>query len=154
MYTFYLNKMYIENKLKEPGGITLKGVPIDLSEITSPAYFLTTEDDHIVLWKGSYNGCRIHAGPVRFVLAGSGHVAGVINPPEKNKYGYRFSPTLHVSPEDWLAASTYRAGSWWNNWYEWNREYAGTKVKKRKPGNRRYKPIEDAPGSYVKKRLE
>lgn len=154
MYTFYLNKMYIENKLKEPGGITLKGVPIDLSEITSPAYFLTTEDDHIVLWKGAYNGCRIHAGPVRFVLAGSGHVAGVINPPEKNKYGYRFSATLHVSPEDWLAASTYRAGSWWNNWHEWNREYAGTKVKKRKPGNRRYKPIEDAPGSYVKKRLE
>jgi polyhydroxyalkanoate synthase len=153
MYVFYLNKMYIQNKLKEPGGIMLNGVPIDLSDITTPAYFLTTEDDHIVLWKGSYNGCRIHSGSVRFVLAGSGHVAGVINPPEKNKYGYRFSEKLHESPDEWLEASTWRAGSWWNNWLTWNREYAGVIVKKRKPGNRRYKAIEDAPGSYVKKVL-
>jgi len=153
MYTFYLNNMYIENKLKEAGGITLKGVPIDLSVITTPAYFLTTEDDHIVLWKGSYNGCRIHSGPVRFVLAGSGHVAGVINPPEKNKYGFRFSEILPESPDEWLGVTTWRAGSWWNNWNEWNREYAGAKVKKRTPGNRRYKAIEDAPGSYVKKKL-
>jgi polyhydroxyalkanoate synthase len=153
MYVFYLNKMYIQNKLKEPGGIILKGVPIDLSAIMTPAYFLTTEDDHIVLWKGSYNGCRIHSGPVRFVLAGSGHVAGVINPPDKNKYGYRFSESLPESPDEWLEASTWRAGSWWNNWLGWNREYAGVLVKKKMPGNKRYKAIEDAPGSYVKKEL-
>ncbi len=153
MYTFYLNKMYIENKLKEPGGIVLKGVPIDLSAITTPAYFLTTEDDHIVLWKGSYHGCRIHSGPVRFVLAGSGHVAGVINPPEKNKYGFRFSDSLPESPDEWFTTSTWRAGSWWNNWHGWNREYAGLRVPKRKPGNRRYKAIENAPGSYVKRKL-
>ncbi len=153
MYVFYLNKMYIENKLKEPGGIRLKGVPIDLSAITTPAYFLTTEEDHIVLWKGSYHGCRIHSGPVQFVLAGSGHVAGVINPPDKNKYGYRYSEILPESPDEWLAASTWRAGSWWNNWLTWNRGYAGQLVKKRSPGNRQYKAIEDAPGSYVKKEI-
>ncbi len=153
MYMFYLNKMYIENKLKEPGGIVLKGVPIDLSAITTPAYFLTTEEDHIVLWKGSYHGCRIHSGPVRFVLAGSGHVAGVINPPEKNKYGFRFSDVLPDSPDEWFTASTWRAGSWWNNWHGWNREYAGLKIQKRNPGNRRYKALENAPGSYVKREL-
>jgi polyhydroxyalkanoate synthase len=154
MYSFYLNKMYIQNKLKEPGGISLKGVNIDLSDITAPAYFLTTEDDHIVLWKGSYNGCRIHSGPVRFVLAGSGHVAGVINSPNQNKYGYRFSEVLPESPDEWLKGSAWKAGSWWDDWHEWNKVYAGEKVKKRDPEKGPLKVIEDAPGSYVKRVLE
>ena len=98
MYSFYLQNMYIENRLIEPEGITVNGVPIDLGKITTPSYFLTTEDDHIVLWNASYKGTQVHSGDVRFVLGGSGHVAGVVNPPSKHKYGYRVSEILPETP--------------------------------------------------------
>ena len=154
MYSFYLQNMYIENRLKDPAGIRLMGVDIDMRNIKAPAYFLATEEDHIVLWRGSYKGALIHGGPVRFVRGGSGHVAGVVNPPSKNKYGYRVCDTLEENPDEWLGSSVWCEGSWWADWDQWNRPFAGKKIKKRVPGQGKNKAIEDAPGSYVKRNLE
>lgn len=154
MYSFYLKNMYIENRLKDPGGIRLKGVDIDIRNITAPAYFLATEEDHIVLWRGAFKGALLHSGPVRFVRGGSGHVAGVVNPPAKNKYGFRLAETMAPDPEQWLGESVWCEGSWWADWHGWNLAFAGKHVKKRVPGQGNIKAIEDAPGSYVKRNLE
>lgn len=155
MYRFYLENSYIENRFKEPKGVTLNGVPISISDITTPSYFLTTQDDHIVLWNGSYKGALLHSGPVRFVRGASGHVAGVVNPPSKNKYGYRIADTLPEDPDEWLENSVWEDGSWWPDWHEWNMAFAGSLVNKRMPATKgKYQAIEDAPGSYVKRRLE
>ncbi|MBU1171940.1 MAG: class I poly(R)-hydroxyalkanoic acid synthase [Proteobacteria bacterium] len=154
MYSFYLNNTYIENRLKDPKGISMNGVPISISDIKTPSYFLSTEDDHIVLWKGAYRGARLHSGPTRFVLGGSGHVAGVANPPSKNKYSYKSSDLLPEDPDEWLVTATREAGSWWPNWHEWNLAFAGDRVTPRTPGKGPLKAIEDAPGSYVKQSLE
>jgi polyhydroxyalkanoate synthase len=154
MYSFYLQNTYIENRLKDPAGITINGVGITISSITAPAYFLATEEDHIVLWKGAFKGARLHSGPVRFVLGGSGHVAGVVNPPAKQKYGYRLTETMCDTPEQWLESATWKEGSWWLDWHAWNVAFAGDLVAKRIPGKGKFKAIENAPGSYVKKSLE
>lgn len=154
LYSFYLKNMYIENRLIEPGGIKIKGVPIDLKDIKAPSYFLTTEEDHIVLWRASYVDARRHEGEVRFVLGGAGHVAGVVNPPSKNKYGYRVAEKLPESPDNWLNISEKEEGSWWVDWHKWNSKFAGEMVKRRIAGLGKYRKIEDAPGSYVKKSVE
>ncbi|GAB6097789.1 class I poly(R)-hydroxyalkanoic acid synthase [Desulfatiferula olefinivorans] len=154
MYGFYLENAYLENKIKDPDGITLAGTPISISRITTPSYFLATEEDHIVLWQAAYRGARLFAGPVRFVLGGSGHVAGVVNPPARNKYGFRVSDQLPDNPADWLNDASRQEGSWWLDWHAWNREKAGKTVPKRMPGKKPFLAIEDAPGSYVKRRLE
>lgn len=154
MYSYYLQNMYIENKLIEPGGITVNDVPIDLRKIKVPAYFLTTEDDHIVLWNASYKGALAHSGDVKFVLGGSGHVAGVVNPPSKNKYGYRVGESLPETSEEWLESTTWEEGSWWLDWHDWNIQFAGEQMKKRIPGRGKYKKIEPAPGSYVARTVE
>jgi len=154
MYSFYLQNTYIENRLKDPGGIRLNDVDIDIRRITTPAYFLATEEDHIVLWQGAFKGALLHSGPVRFVRGGSGHVAGVVNHPSKNKYGYRFAETMVDDPYRWLEQSIWRDGSWWTDWHEWNQAFAGNLVAKREPGQGKLKAVEDAPGSYVKHSLE
>jgi polyhydroxyalkanoate synthase len=154
MYSFYLKNMYIENRFKDPGGISINGVDIDLGRITAPTYFLTTEDDHIVLWKASYKGALLHSGKKRFVLGGSGHVAGVANPPFKNKYWYRWSDDIKDTPEEWLETASYEDGSWWIDWHDWNLEFAGNMVNKRVPGKGKFKEIEPAPGSYAKKTID
>lgn len=151
MYGFFLKNMYVENRLRVPGGITVKGVPIDLGAIKTPSYFLTTEEDHIVLWKSAYSGALLHSGMVRFILGGSGHVAGVVNPPEKNKYGYRHADSLPACPEEWFKAATWVKGSWWTDWEEWNRPFSGGEVDARTPGEGSLKALMDAPGSYVKR---
>lgn len=151
MYSFYLQRMYLENRLKDPGGIILNDIPIDLGVIACPSYFLSTEDDHIVLWRSAYKGALLHKGSVRFVLGGSGHVAGVVNPPAKHKYGYRTSGLLPEKPEQWLESSVWNAGSWWIDWHNWHMPYAGALVSQRIPGKGKFKEIEPAPGSYVKK---
>ena len=92
MHSFYLRKMYQENKLIEPGGITLDDVPIDLSKVDLPVYFLATREDHIAPWKSTYRGMQNLRGPKRFVLAASGHIAGVVNPPESGKYSHTSAP--------------------------------------------------------------
>ncbi len=154
MHSFYLRNMYLGNKLKDPGGVTLGGVPIDLRMITIPAYFVSTVEDHIAPWKSTYKGARILKGPVKFVLGGSGHIAGVVNPPSANKYGYWTKPQLPESAEEWQEDASWNEGSWWNDWQDWIAALNGPeRVPARIPGEGGLKIIEDAPGSYASFRL-
>jgi polyhydroxyalkanoate synthase len=152
MHSFYLRQMYQENKLVEPGGVTLGGVPIDLTTIDLPVYIVSTREDHIAPWKSTYAATQLYKGPTRFVLAGSGHIAGIVNPPEANKYGYWTNSRKAKTPETWLKSATQHEGSWWTDWQEWVTKFKGGEAKARQPGDGKLKPIEDAPGSYVKVR--
>ena len=160
MHSFYLRNMYLENKLKEPGGITLAGVKIDISKVKVPCYFISTIEDHIAPWKSTYMGARLPSGNTKFVLGGSGHIAGIVNPPVANKYGYWVNDAtdgnLPESPEDFLAGATQQPGSWWTHWNQWVTSLPGgsAKVKARKPEEGALKVLENAPGSYVKFRLD
>jgi polyhydroxyalkanoate synthase len=157
MHSFYLRKMYLNNLLKEPGGVSLCGVPIDLRKIRMPSYFISTAEDHIAPWKSTYKGARILAqagGKTRFVLGGSGHIAGIVNPPAANKYGFWTHGTLPESPDAWLAEAERHEGSWWTDWQAWVAAESAQTVPARKPGAGELKVIEDAPGSYVSKRLD
>ncbi len=151
MHSFYLRNMYLRNALTIRGGITLGGVPIDLSKIDLPAYFISTEEDHISPWQSTYKGALLLGGSPRFVLGGSGHIAGVVNPPSAKKYGYWLNEHLADSPEEWQAGAKHMEGSWWTDWQAWiDRLNGGDKVPARVPGEGRLKAIEDAPGSYVR----
>ena len=152
MHSFYLRNMYHKNLLAKPGGISLKGVPIDLGRIKTPCYFLSTKEDHIAPWASTYRGSLNFGGPVRFVLGGSGHIAGVINPPSSGKYGYWLNAKRPRDPEGWLAEAQHHEGSWWPDWAEWLGKKAGPKVPARVPGAGGLKALEPAPGSFVKVR--
>ena len=154
MHSFYLRNMYLNNRLREPGGIDLAGEPIDLGKIKTPLYFFSTVDDHIAPWRGCYLGAQLPAGPVRFVLGGSGHIAGVVNPEGSPKYGYRSNPKLPADADDWLAGARQHDGSWWPDWRSWLKRRAGKQVPAREPGGGVLEPLEDAPGSYVKVRSD
>ncbi|MEO8144797.1 MAG: class I poly(R)-hydroxyalkanoic acid synthase [Betaproteobacteria bacterium] len=150
MHSFYLRNMYLKNLLGVPGGITLEGVPIDLSKVTVPAYFISTAEDHIAPWKTTYKGSHYLGGDVRFVLGGSGHIAGIVNPPAAKKYHYWTNDARPDRADDWFATATQHPGSWWNDWQTWmDARNGGEKVCARTPEN----PLEDAPGSYVMLRL-
>jgi polyhydroxyalkanoate synthase len=153
MHSFYLRKMYQQNLLAKPNGISLDGVPIDLGAIKTPTYFLSTREDHIAPWKSTYRGTQLLGGPKRFVLAASGHIAGVVNPPEGGKYGHWISTELPPDPETWFRGATEMAGSWWPDWQRWILASDKTQVPARQPDDGKLKPMEDAPGSYVKVRL-
>ncbi len=154
MHRWYLQKFYIDNQLKEPGGIEINDVPIDLGRIEVPACFVSTIDDHIAPWKSTYAGVHLLAGPVKFILGGSGHIAGIVNPPSRGKYGYRVTNRPPKDPERWFQNAPVQAGSWWEEWQRWISRKAGRKVLPRQPGDGGLKAIEDAPGSYVKVRLD
>ena len=149
MHSYYLRKMYMENRLVEPGGITLDGVKIDLRKIKTPTFILSTREDHIAPWKSAYSPTRLYAGDVQFVLSSSGHVAGVINPPGKSKYVYWTNDDLPADPEDWVAGAEEHDGSWWPHWDDWVEGFADGEVPARTPGDGKLDPIENAPGSYV-----
>ena len=154
MYSYYLRNMYLENNLCKPGGITLAGVPIDVRKIETPCYFISSHDDHIAPWMSTYAGARLIPGPVRFVLGGSGHIAGIINPPVANKYCYWTGPDkLPEHPDNWFSSSDKHAGSWWPDWHKWLTGLNHTRVNAREPGQGVMKIIEDAPGSYVRVRI-
>ena len=153
MHSFYLRNMYQANLLKEPGGITLSGVPIDLGKVKTPAYFLSTREDHIAPWKSTYRGTQLLGGKQRFVLAASGHIAGVVNPPEGGKYNHWINEALPADPDAWLAGATELAGSWWPDWHRWILAHGKAQIAARKPGDGKLTVLEDAPGSYVKVRL-
>ena len=153
MYNFYLRNMYLYNNLRKPGGITLDNVSIDLKEIFIPVFFISTEKDHIAPWQSTYAGVHLHGGPVTFVLAGSGHIAGIVNPPHKNKYGYRINENLVHTAKEWYETSEQHEGSWWPRWRDWLIQYDSNKIPARDPGTSGFSIIEDAPGSYVKKRI-
>ncbi|UCH47469.1 MAG: class I poly(R)-hydroxyalkanoic acid synthase [Betaproteobacteria bacterium] len=154
MHTFYLRHMYIRNELREPGGISLAGEAIDLSQVETPSYFISTLEDHIAPWKSTYAGAKLFKGPVKFVLGGSGHIAGIVNPPKSNKYWYWTNPSLADDADGWLEAAEKNPGSWWNDWLDWIAEFGGKKVPARKPGDAGLKALEDAPGSYASFRLD
>src|SRR5271169_6400918 len=153
MHAFYLRRMYQENLLVKPGGISLDGVPIDLGKIRTPAFLLSTREDHIAPWRSTYAATQIYHGPIKFVLSASGHIAGVVNPPG-SKYGHWEGDKNPPTPEEWLAGATQHPASWWPAWERWIAKYAGGMVPARHPGDGKLKPIEDAPGSYVKVRAE
>jgi polyhydroxyalkanoate synthase len=160
MHSFYLRNMYMKNALKDPGGIEIAGVPLDVSAIRIPCYFLSAIEDHIAPWKSTYIGARLPSGQVKFVLGGSGHIAGVVNPPASNKYGYWVNDAtdgkLPENPEDFLAGASFHPGSWWTHWHGWltGLKGGGAKVPAREPGGGVLPALEDAPGSYVKFRLD
>lgn len=146
-HSFYLRNMYLENNLIKANKMFLNQVPIDLSKISLPTYFLATQDDHIVPWKTCYKGMQILNENAKFVLATSGHVAGVINPPSRKKYGYWTNVLKPQDPEQYLAQATFHDGSWWSDWNEWLKQHSGKLIE---PNFETKKYIEDAPGSYVK----
>ncbi len=149
MHSFYLRNMYQNNLLAKPGGLCMKGVAIDLADIDIPVYFLSCREDHIAPWKSTYQGARRFGGDVRFVLAASGHVAGVVNPPEGGKYNHFINKNLPESPAEWLEEATEVAGSWWPDWHRWATGFDKSQVPARVPGKGKLKAIEAAPGSYV-----
>lgn len=150
MHSFYLREMYLNNRLVEPDSLTVAGESINLSEIDVPSFFLSARQDHIAKWKTTYKGALVHGGDVRFVLSGSGHIAGVINPPYKEKYGFWTNDTLSEDSDVWLESAEHHPGSWWPHWLEWLGQYAGEEVPARIPGEGKLEVIEDAPGSYVR----
>ena len=151
MYCWYLRNTYLENNLVVPGKVTVCGQPVDLGRIKAPAFIYGSREDHIVPWKGAYASTQVLKGKKQFVLGASGHIAGVINPPAKNKRSHWTNARLSADPEAWLAGATEHPGSWWTKWSDWLKAHAGRQVPApRAPGNRRHKPIEPAPGRYVK----
>jgi polyhydroxyalkanoate synthase len=155
MHIYYLRNMYQNNLLVQPGGIVIDKVPIDLRKIAIPIYIQAGKDDHIAPAKSVYKATQIFSGPVRFMLAGSGHIAGVVNPPKAKKYQHWLNETLKNPPSlaEWQASAQEYPGSWWNDWDKWLSEKSGPKVPARMPGEGGLPAIEDAPGSYVKVRL-
>lgn len=154
MHSFYLRNMYGRNLLREPGGIELLGKPIDLGAVKTPTYVMAAKEDHIAPWKSCYATTGIFGGPVRFVLAGSGHIAGVVNPPGGGKYPHWTNGRLAKTPDTWLEAAKKHDGSWWPDWLKWNAKHAGDKVPARHPGDGGLKVLEPAPGSYVQSRAD
>jgi polyhydroxyalkanoate synthase len=148
MHGYYLRNMYQHNRFKDPGGITLLGQPIDLRKVTIPVYWLSAREDYIAPWKTTYLGTGLFQGPKRFVLGGSGHIAGVVNPAGSKKYGYVTNESLPASADEWLAGAKPHDGSWWPDWLAWIGATSGEMVPAREIGA----AIEDAPGSYVKVR--
>lgn len=151
MLLWYLEKIYIANGLRKAGGIDLDGTPIDLGKIQTPMFVLATKEDHIAPWTSIYPTTGLVGGEIRFVLGGSGHIAGVINPPaERPKYGYWTAEGYESDPQDWLARAKYTEGSWWSEWADWvEAKDTAKRVPARVPGDGALNVIEDAPGSFV-----
>ena len=154
MHSYYLRNMYIHNKLREPKGLTIAGRSIDLSSVTTPCYFISAKDDHIAPWKSTFAGAKLFGGKVRFVLGGSGHIAGIVNPPVANKYCFWVNDELTHDAESWLENADRFDGSWWSDWSVWITSQGSRTVNAKKIRNNRTNPFEDAPGSYAKLRLD
>jgi polyhydroxyalkanoate synthase subunit PhaC len=145
-------KVLQENRLPK-GGLEIDGVALDVSKVKTPMTFVSLKDDHVSGWRATYEGAKLFGGDVRFILGGSGHNAGTINPPAANKHGYWVNPELPETPEQWLEGATKKDGSWWPEWQSWLDAMAhDKKVKAREPGSGKLPVIEPAPGSYVRVR--
>ncbi|NKI92646.1 polyhydroxyalkanoate synthase [Rhizobacter sp. SG703] len=157
MYCWYLRNTYLENNLVKPGRLTVCGEKLDLNRVDAPTYVYGSREDHIVPWDAAWRNTQVlKKAKTRFVLGASGHIAGVINPPAKKKRSHWIGPAQASQPasaEAWLAAATEHPGSWWTDWDAWLAGHAGRQVPAPKnPGSRRHKPIEPAPGRYVKQK--
>ncbi len=150
MVLWYLETYYHKNLLREPGAVKMGGVGLDLGKIDVPVYFLSAEEDHICPWASTYAGAQNFGGEKVFVLGGSGHNAGVVNPPNKVKYGYRTNDEIGADAIDWYDGSMRHEGSWWPHWNDWLISLnAAEPIAAPKMGSRRYGQIEPAPGRYV-----
>lgn len=152
MLLWYLDEVYLKNQLRQPGAMDMKGVSIDVSKVKIPTFVLATIEDHIAPWRSVYPTTNLLSGEVEFVLGGSGHIAGVINPPSQSraKYGYRTASTYPETPDAFLESAEHHQGSWWPYWSEWIERHCSGKVPARRPGAQNlYSSIEPAPGSYV-----
>ncbi|MBW7945429.1 MAG: class I poly(R)-hydroxyalkanoic acid synthase [Sphingomonadaceae bacterium] len=155
----YLEGLYRDNRMIQPGAIVIDGTPVDLRKVNTPASVQGGKEDHIAPARSSYKLTRHFAGPVRFVLAGSGHIAGVVNPPDAKKYQHWTNNTLPETFEDFIATATEHPGSWWPDWIAWLTPQSGKQVPARTPGKGakggkgKLKVIEDAPGRYVRERV-
>ncbi len=150
-YAWYLRNTYHENNLAQPGKVKVCGQKIDLRKIDVPAYIYGSREDHIVPVAGAYATTQILPGKKRFVMGASGHIAGVINPPTKNKRSYWTHDALPASHEQWLKSAVEHPGSWWPDWSRWLKAHAGKQLAApRSYGSRKYRVIEPAPGRYVK----
>ena len=154
MHSWYLRNLYKDNNLSKPNKLTIKGTPIDISSIDIPVCFVSTVDDHIAPWISTYAGAKLFSGDTRFILGGSGHIAGIVNPPEANKYGYRVTDDLPHDPQAWADDADVNEGSWWPNWDSWVRPLASDTVEARVEGEGGLEVIEDAPGTYVKCKID
>jgi polyhydroxyalkanoate synthase subunit PhaC len=155
MYSYYLRTTYQDNKLAQPDALTMCGAPVDLKRVDVPAFVFAAREDHIVPWRGGYQTTQLVAGPSRFVLGASGHIAGVINPAAKNKRSHWVNDRLGTDADKWFAQSKEQPGSWWVPWAAWLKPFAGKQVAARtKLGDAAHKPSEPAPGRYVKERAE
>jgi polyhydroxyalkanoate synthase len=154
MYAYYLRNMYLDNRLREPRALTMCGEPIDLSRIAMPSYVYASREDHIVPWRSAYRTIELVGGDVSFVLGASGHIAGVVNPPQKKKRSYWSNALLTDDPDDWLARAQSHPGSWWPNWTEWLVEQAGARrPAPTREGSARHRPLDPAPGTYVREKV-
>jgi len=155
MYCYYLRNAYLENRLREPGALTNCGVPVDLGAVQLPIFVLATREDHIVPWRSAYRTLELLGGDDKtFVLGASGHIAGVVNPAAKKRRSHWVGEPYPPDPEAWLASSKEIPGSWWPLWSEWlGKHGGGSRKAPAKAGNAKYKPIEPAPGRYVKHRI-
>ncbi|MCM5569120.1 class I poly(R)-hydroxyalkanoic acid synthase [Burkholderiaceae bacterium FT117] len=155
MFCWYLRHTYLQNELRIPGRLRVCGVPVDLGAIEVPTYIYGSREDHIVPWQGAYESTRLLKGQNRFVLGASGHIAGVINPPAPNKRSHWTNDSLPQQAEDWFDGATEHRGSWWPDWGQWLAQFSGgLRPAPTAPGNAKHRPIEPAPGSYVKKKAE
>jgi polyhydroxyalkanoate synthase len=150
MYVYYLRNMYLENRLVEPGALTMLGERIDLGRIDVPAYVYASREDHIVPWRSAYRTTALLGGECTFALGASGHIAGVINPPEAGRRHHWVGDRLSRDPEDWLARAERRPGSWWPHWAAWIARRGGPmRAAPRDPGSAKHRPLGRAPGRYV-----
>lgn len=149
MHSQYLRWMYIQNDLIKPGKITLNKTPIDIHNLSTPCFFLATHKDHIAPWESVYKGYELMKGPKRFVLGGSGHIAGIINPPDSKKYGYRTNNATSQDAQAWLQHAKEHQGSWWPEWCKWLKKYSGKEIPAPNFADLPLKPLVDAPGTYV-----
>jgi polyhydroxyalkanoate synthase len=148
-HSFYLRHCYLQNDLSE-GRMEVAGEKLDLKKVKVPVYNLASREDHIAPARSVFVGSAAFGGPVEYVMAGSGHIAGVVNPPDKKKYQHWTGGPPTGRFEDWIEKATEHPGSWWPHWRAWIREHDGKDVPARKIGSAKHKPIEDAPGRYVK----
>ena len=148
-----LQKLYLDNELVKPGTYSINGTKIDLSKIETPLYFISAHQDHIAKWKITYEGAKICAKNATFVLSESGHIAGIVNPPIKEKYSYWTNSELSDSADEWMEKSEHHQGSWWPNWQEWLKVYQGKEIPARLPEKGNLEVLCDAPGTYVKRKL-
>jgi len=151
MYCWYTRNTYLENNIKQPGKTVQCDTPVDLSKITAPAYVLASKEDHIVPWRSAYQTTKLLGGESRFVLGPSGHVAGVINPPAKNKRSH-WKNEGSVDAQDWFDSATEHPGSWWPDWDSWLKKHGSGTIRAADLGSEKYPPIEPAPGRYVKEK--